>query len=1217
LPIQHPWRKPPPLLPDSGLLFDNNPQPMWIYDLKTLAFLAVNQAAQTKYGYSHAEFLGMTIRDIRPDEDIAALENNLARPRPDLQHSGEWRHRSKGGRVFSVQIDSHKMRWHGREAVLVVARDISQERKARDEVFALWRKHLQLQEIINQSPAVAWMLQKEPDLPVSFVTDNVVQFGYLRDQFISRELSYTDIVHPEDLQDVLDEIAYHANRDHSQFIHQYRILTADRQIRWVEDRTWIQRNNDGKVLGYSGVVLDVTDRIKAEERLRYQAALMKNVSDAIISTDLAFNILSWNLAAEQIFQWKEQEVLDKNWHFLAQAQYLGQDFSDVLRQFNSVGYWGGLVSQKRKDGQAIIVDVRISMVKDAKEQPIGIVVACRDISEKIKIEQALQNSEKQYRAIFEQAAVGVSRTNITGYFLDVNEKFCQITGYSRQELLGRLYSEITDPQDIASNDQTRLDLLTDKKLTSTTEKRYIRKDGSRIWVNLTLSLVESGPDLEPFFLAITEDINARKNHERNLQALYEAGLALSSLKRAQEISEKIIEILNIHLDWYHAGVWLREKGTDNIHILAYSVPENETNQEEERQKSQIMIRSIDTGLTGRAMRLGQTIRLGDVEADPHYLYVHDGIKSGMYVPLISGGQAIGCIMVESHDPDGFSEYDERLLETLANQATIAFENASLLAAENERANQMQAVVQASQVISGTLDVPTLLDTILKTAQHAISATERGTIMLKQEDGLLHVSGSLGYTDSALLSAAIPEHQGYGGRAYTEQRSFLVENVRGLPDQEYFAQFPETMEVQSAITAPLIVKGKAIGIISLDNCSHPAAFTENDLQLLSTFAASAAISIENARLFEQTQVRLEHIMALRTIDNTINATVDIQVILNVILEQARAQLGVDAACILAFNPVNMNLEHQASTGFFTDKIRQARFRMGDDLPVRSILDRKAVLTTELEMKATSRSYLIQEEGFVIYACAPMLARGEVKGLIEVFHRKPLSTDAEWLSFLEMLGGQAAIAIENTHLYQDLQRSNLELTVAYDATIEGWAQALELRDQETEGHSRRVPELTLALARQLGLHGEALVHIRRGALLHDIGKMSIPDAILHKPGPLTDEEWTIMRRHPVRAYELLSKIPYLQQALDIPYAHHEKWNGSGYPRGLVGEQIPIAARIFAVVDVFDALTSDRPYRLALSLPEVLEYIRNQSGSHFDPNVVDAFLQIINTPRRTKEF
>jgi HD-GYP domain-containing protein (c-di-GMP phosphodiesterase class II) len=161
-------------------------------------------------------------------------------------------------------------------------------------------------------------------------------------------------------------------------------------------------------------------------------------------------------------------------------------------------------------------------------------------------------------------------------------------------------------------------------------------------------------------------------------------------------------------------------------------------------------------------------------------------------------------------------------------------------------------------------------------------------------------------------------------------------------------------------------------------------------------------------------------------------------------------------------------------------------------------------------------------------------------------------------------------------------------------------------ETEGHSRRVVEMTLDMARKLGISGDKLGNIRRGALLHDIGKMGIPDSILQKPGKLSDEEWQIMRQHPVYAYEWLSPIQYLRPALDIPYAHHERWDGTGYPLGLEGEQIPLAARIFAIVDVWDALNSDRPYRKAWSIEKILGHIREQSGNHFDPRVVDAFIE-----------
>jgi len=230
-------------------------------------------------------------------------------------------------------------------------------------------------------------------------------------------------------------------------------------------------------------------------------------------------------------------------------------------------------------------------------------------------------------------------------------------------------------------------------------------------------------------------------------------------------------------------------------------------------------------------------------------------------------------------------------------------------------------------------------------------------------------------------------------------------------------------------------------------------------------------------------------------------------------------------------------------------------------------------------------------------------------LEIYQRQPINPSPEWMAFLETLAGQAAIAIENLRLFNDLQNTNQQLLQAYDATIEGWAKALEFRDMETEGHSRRVVEMTLQLARRLGIEDQQLAAVRRGALLHDIGKMAIPDAILQKPGPLNEEEWKMMRQHPLFALQMLENIPFLRSALDIPYCHHEKWDGSGYPRGLRGEEIPLAARIFAVVDVWDALTSDRPYRRAWSNEQALKYLKDQKGKHFDPRVVDAFLAFLS--------
>jgi putative nucleotidyltransferase with HDIG domain len=399
----------------------------------------------------------------------------------------------------------------------------------------------------------------------------------------------------------------------------------------------------------------------------------------------------------------------------------------------------------------------------------------------------------------------------------------------------------------------------------------------------------------------------------------------------------------------------------------------------------------------------------------------------------------------------------------------------------------------------------------------------------------------------------------------------------------------------------------LGVINV-NDARPDRFGPEDAEMLSLFADQAAVAIANARLFEENQRRAERLAALHEIDRAISAGTDLTFTLNVLLEQAAARLGVDAADILLYDPARLTLDYAAGRGFRTAALRHTRLRPGEGCAGRAVLERRILHIPDLRVRRTDflRSPLLAAEGFVAYYAAPLIAKGNIVGVLEIFHRAPLSADDEWLRFLDTLAGQAAIAVENAQLFTGLQRANVELMLAYDTTLEGWSRALELRDEETQGHTRRVTELTLRLARALGMSEEQIVHVRRGALLHDIGKMGVPDSILLKPGPLTEAEWAVMRNHPIYAYGLLQNIAYLRPALDIPYCHHEKWDGAGYPRGLAGEAIPLAARLFAVADVWDALTSDRPYRPAWSKEKALEYIREQSGRHFDPQVVEVFLR-----------
>jgi len=457
--------------------------------------------------------------------------------------------------------------------------------------------------------------------------------------------------------------------------------------------------------------------------------------------------------------------------------------------------------------------------------------------------------------------------------------------------------------------------------------------------------------------------------------------------------------------------------------------------------------------------------------------------------------------------------------------------------------------------------------------------------------------------AASTGMRMPPGEGLGSHVIASGKAYYSDDVRNDPHVD-----PQRVvgDLHAVAGVPLIARDQSIGVLW---AARSQPFKRYEVQVLSAIADISANAIHRAALYEQTEQRLRRLAALRDIDLAIASSLDLSIILNILLEQVTAHLSVDAADVLLLDPYSQTLKCAAWRGFRSHAIAQTRLRLGEGNAGRAALEREIVsadLSTGKDSLA--RAPFLAGEGFAGYYAVPLLVKGQVKGVLEVFHRSGLQRDPEWLEFLETLAGQAAIAIDDAEMFENLQRSNLELAIAYDETITGWSRTLELRDMETEGHSRRVTELTMRLARAMGISDGELVHVRRGALLHDIGKMGIPDEILRKPGPLDEDEWQIMRQHPLYAYNLLAPINFLRPALEIPYCHHEKWDGTGYPGVLAGEQIPLAARIFAVVDVWDALLSARPYRDPWAEEKVVAYLKEQAGSHFDPQVVEAFLRLL---------
>jgi HD-GYP domain-containing protein (c-di-GMP phosphodiesterase class II) len=542
---------------------------------------------------------------------------------------------------------------------------------------------------------------------------------------------------------------------------------------------------------------------------------------------------------------------------------------------------------------------------------------------------------------------------------------------------------------------------------------------------------------------------------------------------------------------------------------------------------------------------------------------------------------------------------------------------------------LRMVSSSRQFAEAVPDLSALLDTV---ARHLSEATgDACTVRLLSPDETTLVPVASHFADATTLAAMrstmeVTQRADTGLWAAVVTKGEAVTYVLpagSAPRAASPAQraFIAEYQPRHIMGVPLRAREHLLGAVGLTRF-RDEPFGADEMELIEALAERASIAIDNARLFRAAQAataeaeararqlerQVERIQALHTVDLAITGSLDLRVTLNVLLDQVVAHLQVDAAQVLLFEPGSGMLEFGAARGFRAASADPPRAPLGDDAASRAVAERRVVSTEHGAWSgSTRRRALFAREGFVRGRAVPLIARDSVIGVLEVFRRTAHAPDPDWSSFLEVLAGQAAIAIDGAATHGHLQRSHADLVRAYDTTLEGWVRALDLRDRQVEGHSQRVTAMAVHFARLLGFAETGLADVYRGALLHDVGKIAVPDEILRKKGPLTEEEWVVMRRHPDHADQWLAPIPFLRNALDIPREHHEKWDGSGYPRGLRGTEIAPAARMFAIVDVYDALRSVRPYGAARSAEEARAYVAGQAGAHFDPTYIATFLAV----------
>jgi len=975
---------------------------------------------------------------------------------------------------------------------------------------------------------------------------------------------------------------------------------------------------------------------------------VESAPDCIITIDHQGRILDFTPAAEETFRFRREDALGRELAELIArlvpptlAGRLRRRLAEVLTtgkgsiQRNPIA----LVA-RRQDGTEFPVE--ITVVRLPTTVPPMFAAFVRDVSGRRRADAPPARDERRLRALIEHSSEGIVLMDTSGVLRFVSTSTSRLIGYAPQELAGRSMLDLIHPDDRDGTAAALATLAQRPKETVTTAFRAGHKDGSWRWIEATATNLLGDLAVQAIvgnFRDVTEHRLLQETRQR--EELMGRLVALSGdLTRSLTLEEVLPVIGRTVLNLGGADralVWLRESGTITCawrHGVSDEYVAQVAAHLQDLPGAAIIggspsdLVQLPGGfvLVGKKPFLLPDRRALAPDSLVHRLTEAEGIHALALWPLIYERSVIGSVSCYYDAPHDWTQPEQDVFQVFCVQAAAAIQNARMYDSQRQKTAELEELHQdlqrqvetlkalygSAQKFAESLDLQQLADDAVRTCVETFGvqlawlgrAAPDGAVRL-----LAHYPPEIEFPRQIVTRwDDSPEARETTGRALRSGASAIVHDLTAAPNPPPWNPAAQAAGFRSSGGFPLISRTRTFGALGLYS-SQVGFFTPERVEFFQAYAHQLAAALENARLFADAGRRMEQLQAQRSIDMAISSNLDLQLTLNIFLEHAVAQLGVDATAVLSFDARSQTLNFAAGRGFRSAAFKHTHLRVGEGHAGRAVHDRCLVSVRNLGDPPDGfvRSPRLASEGFISYYAVPLIAKGQIKGVFEVFHRSLLTPDQEWLDYLEAIAGQAAIAIDNATLLDDLQRANIDLMLAYDLTIEGWSRALDLRDKETEGHTERVTELTLRLARVLGVPEADLVHLRRGALLHDIGKMGIPDGILLKPGPLTEEEWAIMRRHPVYAYELLSPVAYLRPALDIPYCHHEKWDGTGYPRGLKGEQIPLAARIFAVADVWDALCSDRPYRPAWTEEQAREYIEKEVGTHFDPKVAIAFLKM----------